>query len=210
MNTGFLSFISLITSSFLLLSCHFIDKQSALKAEMSKRKITAVQPSKISVLNPPVSAMVFFQDHQPVCMLSALEHRHLVPLPLRTARQNKVSLSLSKCHQREVSVIQDIERRSVFLNKDGGYQTAGAQFIGVAAICLASGAIGAYLALEESKRAKEAEDILDTGLSVTGLASSLVLLSEATNKLVKGAGLAGVCSFSSSAVVFLYNWIDKM
>ena len=133
-----------------LTSCHLI-KKNISKKEM-KRQIAAVNPnsSKIPISNQPVSAVVFFYNDKPACALSAVEHRRLIPPRFRVAQQNRLSFNLPKCSSKEISLIQDTNRKAVFLDKNAGYQMAGAQLIGAAAICLAGSAVGILLA-EETK-----------------------------------------------------------
>ena len=212
MNKKILWLVPFITALFVLTSCEFLNKKSAEKTTASERKIASVRPNQdfsknqIPISNQPVSAMVLFKDKKPICALSAVKNRSLVPKPFKVARQNTLSFKLPKCNQQDTSLIQNITQKAVFLDENLSYQTAGAP-LAIGAACLGGAALGALLGHLQNPDFDNIKDVSD-GLLISMMGGSgsmfvgfMGLIGKYTF-MVKGA-LAGLCTTGGYVIGYL-------
>ena len=205
--------MQVILATCLLTSCEVLNKKSANKARESKRKIASIQAnqdyskSQIPISNGPVSGLVLFQDNKPVCALSAVEYPQLVPKQLSIARQNNISFKLPKCNRQSVNLIQGIKQRAVFLDKDGGYQSAGAPVaIGVA--CMVGGALGTALGIYMNQNS--GSNPWGAWFTILGslggtVISALVIPAHGVSKI----GMVGACASTSSLVAYITTGLGE-
>ena len=220
---------SLILFSFFSTSCHLTGKKQAEQTEDSNRKVAAVDPtveaihagiqkakkSSFDIVSRPVSKMVVFKNNKPVCQLSAVENRQLVPSYFPVASQDNIQLKLPRCNRRDVSQIQGIKQQAVLLDKKGAYKTAGLPFVPVA-LCLGGAALGYYI----SKDWSPGQDIFKAagagGVSVISMYIDLIRVPGSSAKVrfvkgaLKGTGLAGMCGGVTSLVVYIYNVASRL